>query len=90
MEATLVRNSEKKQNISKKPSLLRQIVDKVDEMDDGAKKILLLSLKKEELLEKYKKLDNEIAKSGSLLSEEKIDKVVSDNRKKMYEQKIRS
>jgi hypothetical protein len=90
MEATLVRNNVKKQKESKKPSLLRQIVDKVDEMDDGAKKILLLSLKKEELLEKYKKLDNEIAKSGSLLSEEKIDKIVSDNRKKMYEQKIRS
>lgn len=90
MEPILLRNSIKKQNETKKPSLLRQIVDKVDEMDDGAKKLLLLSLKKDELFEKYKTLDNEIAKSVSLLSEEKIDKIVSDNRKKMYEQKIRS
>jgi|688.fasta_scaffold108124_2 hypothetical protein len=46
MEATLERNRVKRQNESKKPSLLRQIVDKVDEMDEGAKKLLLLSLKK--------------------------------------------
>jgi hypothetical protein len=90
MEVSLLRNKKKKQNDSKKPSLLRQIVDKVDEMDDGAKKLLLLSLKKDELTEKYKKLDDEIAKSDILLSEEKIDKVVSETRKKMYEQKIRS
>lgn len=73
-----------------KPSLLRQIVDKVDEMDDGAKKILLLTLQKEELSAKYKELDNEIAKSGEILEEEKIDTLVADTRKEMYEQKIRS
>ena len=79
------RNRVKRQNEGKKPSLLRQLVDKVDEMDEGAKKLLLLSLKKDELSEKYKKLDHSIAKSGALLSEEKIDKIVSDTRKKLYD-----
>jgi len=90
MEATLERNKVKRQFGSKKPSLLRQIVDKVDEMDEGAKKLLLLTLKQEELSKKYQRLDNEIAKSGTLLSEEKIDKLVSVTRKKLYEQKVRS
>ena len=41
--------------------------------------------KKDELSEKYKKLDHSIAKSGALLSEEKIDKIVSDTRKELYD-----
>ena len=72
------------------PSLLRQIVDKVDEMDDCEKKLLLLTLKKEELSKKYKKMDSEISQSGNIITEDKIDKLVAATRKKMYEQKIRS
>ncbi len=73
-----------------KPSLLRQIVDIIDEMDEGTKKLLLLTLKKEELSAKYNELDNRIAQSVEILEEDKIDKVVTDTRKEMYEQKIRS
>ena len=84
-----------KKNISRakgaqKPSLLRQIVDKVDEMDEGSKKLLLLSLKKDELISRYKNLDSAIAKSGQILPENEIELVAAKTRKQMYEQKIRS
>jgi hypothetical protein len=87
MQTSSDRNNPDKINDLKQPSLLRQIVDKVDE---GAKKLLLLTLSQEELTEKYKKLDSKISKSGEILGEKKIDKLVSNTRKKMYEQKIRS
>ncbi len=73
----------------KSPSLLRQIVDKVDEMDEGSKKLLLLTLTSKELSEKYKAMDNSIAQS-EVLTEEEIDKIVAETRQNMYEQKIRS
>jgi hypothetical protein len=73
-----------------KPSLLRQIVDKVDEMDEGSKKLLLLSLKKDELMSHYNNLDKEIAKSGQIASEKEIELVAAKTRNEMYEKKIRS
>lgn len=72
----------------KSPSLLRQIVDKVDEMDEGAKKLLLLTLAEDELSEKYKALDNTIAQS-EVLTEDEIDEIVAETRQNMYEQKVR-
>jgi|GEM_PF-5658256 len=77
-------------SIDKKPSIIRQIMDEVDDLDEGAKKLLLLQLKKESLLDKYKRLDDEIAKSGEIMSESEIDELVSETRKNMYEEKIRS
>ena len=71
-----------------KPSLLRQIVDMVDEMDEGSKKLLLLTLKKEELSAKYQELDNLIAQSEKVIDEDEIDNIVAETRKEMYEQKI--
>lgn len=71
------------------PSLLRQLVDAIDEMDEGAKKLLLLTLKKMELSEKYAMLDEEIAKSREIMTEAEIAKLATDTRKEMYEQKIR-
>lgn len=90
MQASIQNKQQPKAVAYKKPSLLRQIVDKVDEMDEENKKLLLLNLKKEELLAKYKQLDNEIEKSGQIISEEKIDALVAATRKKIYEQKVRS
>ena len=72
-----------------RPSLLRQLVDAIDEMDEGAKKLLLLTLKKEELLERYATLDEEIAKSGEIVAETEIAMLAAGTRKEMYEQKIR-
>jgi hypothetical protein len=72
----------------KSPSLLRQIVDRVDEMDEGAKKLLLLTLTGEELSEKYKAMDKAIAQS-EVLTEDEIDKIVAETRQNIYEQKVR-
>lgn len=88
---TTMENKEMEPFISvNKPSLLRQIMDKVDEMDDTSKKMLLLTLTQQELSVKYKKLDDEIAKSQEILDEEKIDQLVTETRNEIYEQKIRS
>lgn len=88
MGATLLDNSTSSLQSKKYPSLLRQIVDRVDEMDEGAKKLLLLTLMREELSEKYKKLDKAIAQ-GEILSEEEIDIIVAETRQNLYEQKVR-
>lgn len=72
----------------KKPSLLRQIVDKVDTMEEGEKKLLLLTLMQDELSLKYKRLDNEIALSKEIIDEKKINALVTATRNEMYEQKI--
>ncbi len=74
----------------KKPSLLRQIVDKVDNMDEAEKKLLLLTLMQDELSAKYKMLDSEIASSKEIIDEKKINALVTATRNEMYEQKIRS
>ena len=72
------------------PSLLRQIMDVVDEMDEGEKRLLLIKLKKEELMQQYKELDDAIAQSEWIMSEEDIDKMVTETRREMYEERIRS
>ena len=72
-----------------KPSLLRQIMDVVDEMDEGEKRLLLIKLKKEELGQKFKELDDAIAKS-EVVPEEEIDAIVAQTRKELYEERIRS
>ncbi|MCU0375279.1 MAG: hypothetical protein MUF24_08230 [Chitinophagaceae bacterium] len=88
MSATLLDNSTSSLPSKKYPSLLRQIVDRVDEMDEGSKKLLLLTLMRGELSEKYKTLDKVIAE-GEILSEAEIDMIVSETRQNLYEQKVR-
>ena len=58
-------------------------------MDEGSKKLLLLTLKKEELSAKYQELDNQIAQSEKIIDEDEIDDIVAETRKEMFEQKIR-
>ncbi len=72
------------------PSLLREIIDEIDALDSGEQKLLLLKLKKEELMKKYKLLDKELKKGEVLVKEEEIPLIISKNRKERYEQKIRS
>ncbi len=80
----------KKENLkNKKPSLLRQIMDEVDYMDEGDKKLLLFKIKQNELLTNYKILDEEIAKSEYLATNAEIDKICSQTRKELYEEKMR-
>lgn len=88
MDAILLEKSAANLQSQKSPSLLRQIVDRVDEMDEGAKKLLLLTLMREELSEKYKALDKAIAQC-EILSEEEIDRIVAETRQDIYEQKVR-
>jgi hypothetical protein len=90
MQPIIKNNKPKQVNEVKKPSLLRQIVDKVDSMDEGEKKLLLLTLMQDELSVKYRLLDNEIASSKEIMDEKKINSLVTATRKEIYEQKIRS
>lgn len=87
MGATLLDNSTITLQSKKHPSLLRQIVDRVDEMDESAKKLLLLTLMREELSEKFKTLDKAIAQ-GEILPEEEIDMIVAETRQNLYDQKV--
>jgi hypothetical protein len=88
MDAILLDNNSANLQSKESPSLLRQIVDRVDEMDEGEKKLLLLTLTREELSEKYKAIDKAIAQS-EILSEEEIDMIVAETRQNLYEQKVR-
>jgi hypothetical protein len=90
MQTTINNNKPKQVNEVKKPSLLRQIVDKVDSMDEGEKKLLLLTLMQDELSTKYRMLDDEIASSKEIIDEKKINSLVTATRKEIYVQKIRS
>jgi hypothetical protein len=90
MQTSNKTNTAKQINEVKKPALLRQIVDKVDGMEEGEKKLLLLTLMQDELSAKYRKLDNEIASSKEIMNEKKINALVTATRNEMYEQKIRS
>lgn len=85
MQTTFKNNKSKQVNEVKKPSLLRQIVDKVDSMDEGEKKLLLLTLMQDELSAKYRMLDNEIASSKEIMDEKKINSLVTATRKEIYE-----
>ncbi len=68
----------------KKPSLLRQIVDKVDVMTDIEQHALLLQLNKNDILDSATKLDKKWEHAFNPLSDEEIATMISEDRKAHY------
>jgi|GEM_PF-4003252 len=85
MEQTII--SEKKEFV---PSVLRQIVDELDEMGNEEQQMVLRRIRLGKLSEKFKALDAKLAMNEIHLTEDEIAEIVSQDRKKTYEQKIRS
>lgn len=71
-----------------KPSILRQIVDLVDTFDQETQEKILGKIKLEEAVLSAKKFDE--ANKGNFIetSEEEIAEMVSQYRKKMYEESL--
>ena len=67
-----------------KPSLLRQIVDEVDMMDDEGKLAVLRKIKMEISLKKAIELDKELENCERLIAEDDIADLVSKYRKEQY------
>ena len=74
--------------VLKKPSLLRQIVDEVDMLDDEGKEDLLRKIKIAKLLNLAKIADESMEGKWNKMSEDEIADMVSINRKKWYEESI--
>ncbi len=72
-------------NDTKKPSLLRQIVDKVDLLTEVEQHQLLLQLNKDELLAKAEEIDKKFKGAFKKMTEEEVTLMVSKDRKKNYE-----
>ena len=77
------------QNKKTNPSLLRQIIDEVDALDEEKQQLLLMQLRKDEILSQAKALDEEFTGKWKAMTEDEIADMVSKNRKERYEQKIR-
>ena len=75
------------QNSKAAPSLLRQIVDEVDALNDSEKAELLRKLKLQKALAFAQKADTTLEGKFKRMSEEKIVEMVSTNRKERYENK---
>lgn len=69
------------------PSLLRQIVDEVDALDEVEKAELLRKIKLQKALSLAQKGDTMLEGKFKTLSEDEIAEIVSNNRKKNYEEK---
>ena len=78
------------QNSKAAPSLLRQIVDEVDALNDIEKAELLRTLKLQKALVFAQKSDTMLKGKFKRMSEEKIVEMVSTNRKERYENKTRN
>ena len=74
--------------IEKKPSLLRQIVDEVDMLDEEGKVKILRKIKMEKLLTLAKIADESMQGKWKTMSEDEITEMVSANRKKWYEESL--
>ena len=70
--------------IEKKPSLLRQIVDEVDMLDEEGKVKILRKIKMEKSLKLAKEIDEELKNCERLVAEEDIADLVSNYRKEKY------
>ncbi len=66
------------------PSLLRQIVDEVDVLDDIKKQRLLMYLRKDKILASVKKLDELLLGLNITLTDDEITNMVSEDRKENY------
>ena len=79
---------ETKSNTDLKPSLLRQIVDEVDLMDDEGKAQVLKKIKGEKAVAKAKLADKSMEGKWKEMTEEEICEMVSTYRKKRYEESL--
>jgi hypothetical protein len=71
--------------IEKKPSLLRQIVDEVDTLDETAKEDILRKIKMKKAIEATKKLEEKLQNSWDKnITEEEIADFISEERNKNY------
>lgn len=77
-------------NIEKAPSLLRQIVDEVDAMDEAEKAELLRKIKLQKALSLAEKADEMLEGKFKSMQEDEIAEMVSNNRKQRYEEKTRN
>ncbi len=68
------------------PSLLRQIVDEVDMMSEEEQAALLRKIKMQKTLELAKKVDTIFNSEPLAVTKETVLEMVSNNRKKWYEQ----
>ena len=80
---------ERTQEYSNNPSLLRQIVDEVDVMDDIKKQRLLMYLRKDKILASVKKLDELLLDVNITLTDDEITNMVSEDRKENYDKQNR-
>jgi len=71
--------------IANTPSLLRQIVDEVDSMNEEEKAALLRKIKMEKTVQKLKAFEDSLPSIS--ISEEEISEMCSATRKEMYEEK---
>ena len=78
------------QNSKAAPSLLRQIVDEVDALNDIEKADLLRKLKLQKALVFAQKADTMLECKFKPMSEDEIVEMVSINRKERYENKTRN
>ncbi len=74
---------------SSTPSLLRQIVDEVDNLDIEKQEALLRRLTFEKMTAEIKALDKELEGCQKLVSEDEIADIVSNYRSKKYEESLR-
>ena len=71
-----------------KPSLLRQIVDEVDMMDDEGKAQILKRIKGEKAVAKARAIDERFKGAFKEMTEDEICEMVSIDRKKWYEESL--
>jgi hypothetical protein len=70
------------------PSLLRQIVDEADMLDDEGKANVLWKIKAEKAIAKAREIDKKLEGVFKEMTEDEIAEMVSINRKKWYEEKL--
>ena len=70
----------------KQPSLLRRIMDEVDMLDKTEQELLLQRLRKQEILAGAKEFDEKYKDAWKEMTEDEIANMVSENRKKWYEE----
>lgn len=73
-----------------KPSLLREIVDEADMLDDEGKMEILRKIRMQKALNMAKELDEKLKGNTLNFSEDEIADIVSKDRKERYEKKTGS
>lgn len=67
------------------PSLLRQIVDAADVLDDEGKIEILRQIKMQKALKLAKKVDAMLEGNTVEMTDEEVADIISEDRKKMYQ-----